>query len=385
MHRRIALFLSLALPGVIGVTGAGAGDLNPPSGPVGATDTALRETDPRTPINFTTAPGSPTATHRISSSGSYFLVDDVLAGEGQHAIEIAAPHVKIDLNGYSLIGAGLFTQNSMNGITRVDGTLAGSVTVTNGVIRQFDEIGVRLTADAIVLRDVVIAECGSTGASLSTPPAIVSRCLFLNNGGAGLSAGPAASVSHCVFSGNGFRGINVGSGSVVAHCSAWGNGGTGIDAGIGTLVQACVAYDNDGQGIEIANGSVIDCVARSNGINGILVEDFSGTQGYNGLMRGNTCERNGRIVDGAGIRIDGRTGSNAGTVVVGNAVLGNDIGIRVSSGPRTLVIQNFAFGNSGAGFDVTSLDTLGPVVNISGVQTLDNIANGGHPWANFEY
>lgn len=130
---------------------ARGGPLDPPPGPVAPSYQTLAEVDGRRPLNQTTAPGTPTAVHRITQSGSYFLTGDVVAGQNQNAIEIAATDVTIDLNGYALIGESLFTTDSFNGITRAPLTQSGVVTIRNGTIRGFDIAGVNFDGFADIL------------------------------------------------------------------------------------------------------------------------------------------------------------------------------------------------------------------------------------------
>ncbi len=75
---------------------AGAGDVDPPPGPVMPTMIRLDEIEPRTPISalpFT-----------INQCGSYFLTDCLTGVAGQNGITIDADDVTLDLNGFTLIG-----------------------------------------------------------------------------------------------------------------------------------------------------------------------------------------------------------------------------------------------------------------------------------------
>ena len=124
MPRRFPIVRLAPAFSIIGVCSAQVGSLAPPAGPVAPTDRALRATDTRIPINDETAPGSPSANHRITVSGHYFLTGDILAQNGKNAIEIAASGVTIDLNGYGLVGRGFFTTSSLSGVTRQAGSPA---------------------------------------------------------------------------------------------------------------------------------------------------------------------------------------------------------------------------------------------------------------------
>jgi len=358
-----------------------AGELDPPPGAVAPTDTALRQTDPRTPIDQSTAPATPTANHRISTSGSYFLTSDIAAEQNKSAIEIAAPYVTIDLNGFDIAGATLFTTDSVDGIRRVGGTLAGSVAITNGVIHDFDQTGVRLPDDAVRLADLTILQSGADNAFLGAD-AVVTRCQFLQSvSGDGLFVGEGSAVSGCVANGNADSGLVIDDGSTVVNCSARANGQTGVQGSTGVLIQSCSATANGRDGIAIANGSVLGCVSRLNGSHGIATRTINtSSSAFNALIRSNRCEDNGQtLADGAGIHAIGNF-----IVIDGNMVIGNDVGIREpGNDDGSLIIRNFAFDNSGLAYDIAPGNAFGPVIDTTGVGNLVGVTNGAHPWANF--
>ena len=66
--RRSAVILAMSVCAII-AHGAGAGDLNPPPGPVAPTMKPLDEIEPRTPVN--TLPAGVDSVHLIDQPGSY--------------------------------------------------------------------------------------------------------------------------------------------------------------------------------------------------------------------------------------------------------------------------------------------------------------------------
>ena len=162
---------------VCAVVMSNAGPLDPPGGPVTSTMRTLDEVSGRIPINQTNTPGNAGALFRITSSGSYYLTRDWTVGQDQTGIEIAAQDVTIDLNGRALIGEGLFTTQSGDGSNRASGSLAGSVTIRNGIIRGFDGAGVDFTdrADQLLIEGVTAIGC--TGGFLVTDYSVVRRCI----------------------------------------------------------------------------------------------------------------------------------------------------------------------------------------------------------------
>ena len=88
------------------VRAAKAGDLNPPAGPIQPTGRALKEVEPRTPVQSLS--GTPDYLYVISQPGSYYLTGDIVVPPNQHAILVtAAPgSVSIDMEGFAIRGGG---------------------------------------------------------------------------------------------------------------------------------------------------------------------------------------------------------------------------------------------------------------------------------------
>src|SRR5690242_8467064 len=81
---------------------AAAGPLNPPAGPVSPTGKTLTEIEPRTLVGPTTTPGDANAMYIISQPGSYALSGPIATSGGRAGIRIAANHVTLDLQGFTI-------------------------------------------------------------------------------------------------------------------------------------------------------------------------------------------------------------------------------------------------------------------------------------------
>jgi hypothetical protein len=136
---------------------ARAGELTPPPGPITPTGRPLTElydriarttvgvAEPRIPVQ--SLPGSPTACHVISASGSYYLTQNLAGAPGKNGIEVLADDVDIDLCGFHAVGP----MGSLFGIT----SERQNLTVYDGSLIGWDT-GVELErASRFILFDVV--------------------------------------------------------------------------------------------------------------------------------------------------------------------------------------------------------------------------------------
>jgi hypothetical protein len=171
----------------------------------------LDQVQPRTPIDSTHTPGDSSSQFIITTSGSYYLTANVSGTSSKNGIAIAADNVTLDLNGFSLLGAG--------------GSLAGAVVS-----------GTR--------QNIVIYNGTARGW-----------------GGNGIDAGNAsnAQLTQLQVSGNGAAGLVAGSSSIVRGCIASGNTGDGIRVtGMATRVEDNNCASNGGAGIRVdAPGNLV--------------------------------------------------------------------------------------------------------------------------------
>jgi len=194
----------------------------------------------------------------ISQSGSYRLASNLtLTASDATAIEITAPNVTIDLNGFSIIGPGVCNINAQGiaicpppgqgvgvqgGTDQIVGTR--SVTVRNGSVRGFSLNGIQLTGN------------GSS----------VERVAADGNFKAGFDVN--GSVTNSSATGNGFDGIRA---LVVRDSTSVRNRRFGIlIRSAGGAATGNISSFNGVEGISAANSRVIDNTVFSNLDTGIL-------------------------------------------------------------------------------------------------------------------
>jgi len=116
--------------------------------------------------------------YSISTQGSYRLTGNLTPPASTDAIDVTANHVTIDLNGFSIVGAG-GTGNGINGIS------AGALTVENGTIVQFaNGYGVYTGGNGIVRN--VHADSNATGIGCYASGCLISGNTVNGNGNTGV-------------------------------------------------------------------------------------------------------------------------------------------------------------------------------------------------------
>ena len=287
-----------------------AGDLNPPPGPIQATDRFI--------LNQATTPGP----HVIGVSGSYKLTSDISSGGGPgFVIQVVAADVTIDLNGFTIDGGGV-TANGIQVLNR-------DVTIRNGHVRNCAGEGVYSASDGTVVEEVAVrdsfegisvanggrvAECtvrDVLGDGIDvTFSCTVEDCTVVRSGLGGFGWGIVAREGSAVVgstvrdSRNGIQSFGSGTvdrcsvssvnddgfvgdgGAVFRGCSARFCPTAGFQLNQSTAIE-CSAYQNFGNGFQVNSNSVVDrCVANDNGGPGILVN------GDRNTITGNSCARN---------------------------------------------------------------------------------------------
>lgn len=145
-------------------------------------------------------PGFPVT---LTGNQSYVLTGSLDAGSSPGlflpaSLTAGTDNVTIDLNGFSLIGDG--SESTSSGISGI-GT---SIEIRNGTIRGFGDRG--------IFFDVF------------THGLVVENLRVLDNGNAGIEAGPFAVITDCYVSQNGGEGISVAVGAQVARNHVSSNG-----------------------------------------------------------------------------------------------------------------------------------------------------------------
>ncbi|MEO1130021.1 MAG: right-handed parallel beta-helix repeat-containing protein [Planctomycetota bacterium] len=361
MHKPLitTAFCAVLLTGVIV-----AGPLDPPAGPIASTNKTLGEIEPRRIINDVNTPGTLTARHRIGSSGTYYLIGDVTAGDGQRGIEIAASDVTLDLNGFTLEGSGLFSPTTLDGIG-IDGSRT-NITIRNGTIREFDGIGIDLKQVRLsVVEDVVIVGCGADGIDAG-PEAIITRCIA-EGCLQGISVGTGSLVERCISRANISSGFTVFVKGCFINCISTQNGSSGFSTN-GSILTGCIAQQNSDRGFSGNDSILRDCIAEENQSHGFAGESsYFGcssrinmgrgfTMNFGGLVDGCTAQFNGEEgiwVEDESVVVNSRCTSNglAGIRSVNNCRIernfcqGNAVGIELASSGN-IAIGNFCIDNT---------------------------------------
>ncbi len=360
-----------------------AGPLNPPAGPVAPSLKTLDQVEPRVPLGTDTTPGDADSVFKITASGSYYLTQNLSAQNAKHGIEIAAPRVTLDLNGFTLIGL-VFQGSSLDAITVSAGS-PDQIRIENGSIFFWGDRGIDAqTTNGLVLRDLFVRGCGSDGI-VAGFDSLIDNCVSEDNGGDGIRANERSFIDSCIASENDGTGINSIVRGKVSDCIGNRNLGYGILIGAGGRAESCVADLNTLSGFFVGGGAVaVGCVsvtnmehgfeggarasiysslAQTNQMDGISV-DFGSTVVGNrcvenvddGIIAGDNC-----FVDSNHLLFNGDIAAYAecGSFLIRNFAKGNPTGF---VGPNPLGCM---FGRSGIGAFESSVDAAsGPYANV---------------------
>jgi hypothetical protein len=322
-HRTSTLTATLFLALLSGW--AVAGLLNPPSGAIQGTMKPLTDVQPRTAINATNTPADASNVFVISQPGSYYLTGNVAVAAGKNGIKIAASHVTIDLNGFTIYGFA----GSQDGITTSNVFQMG-IKIKNGIVRTFGLDGIDLAGSAVtwpqsaVIEDIQSTDNADHGIRINDGQ--VRDCIVLKNGDKGL----VAIANHSTF----VRGI-----------TARDNSTGGIYAVL-ARIQDCVAEANGVTGIHVDNrGDVISCTSNGNSTgfyigSGSLRDSTAINNSAAGVYMTGLCENNSFRNEGAlgtiGIRING----TPRTIVKGNQIVGFATGVDAADS-NDLIVSNY--------------------------------------------
>ena len=294
------------------------------------------------PINSTNTPGSAGNHFTITASGSYYLTGNL--SEFNNAINgilIAADNVVIDLNGYTLFGAG----GNGAGIT-VSGN-RNNIAIRNGVIRNWGGGGVYAEfAFYGRYENLHLSSNGNGGGLIAGPNSVISKCVAAINGGTGIRGGLANVITACGSRSNTGNGFDAGSGSSLSDCAASSNNGIGFFLSSGSSITNSSASANHSYGISVADYSLVrHCTANTGDSDGIVLASYC-------LALANNCVAN----NGSGMRVTGNRNRIEGNNFAGNPTTG----LSVSSN-KNIIIANTASDNL-VNYNIVAGNSVGPVV-----------------------
>ncbi len=317
-----------------------------------ATMKSLNQVEPRTLIDSLPC--------YIGAPGSYYVSSPLFATNMTNGITISVGNVKVDLNGFPLIGR----TNGVHGIYIMPGCF--NVVIRNGVISEWTGFGI---------------------AGGSAPEMTITEVKVINNGWGGIYVGDNALIERCSVYNCGMEtsppnddGINAGQYSTIIDSKTRHNHGANIHVYKHGRVTGCTATDS-----VVANGIwaedyclIRDCTVSANNKQGIRVGSrcrvVDNICGENGLSGGPT----GYL---AGIAVEGTN-----SVVQNNIVSGNNMGIRII-GPGNLIIHNAASKNIPCGDIVAwppnmwNSNYVGKLTTFSG----GNEFSTNSSWSNFSF
>lgn len=210
----------------------------------------------RTPIS------APNTT--ITVSGSYYLTQNIVATGIEGGIVVAASGVTIDLNGFTIDGAGTTGAESY-GIKA--NTNVSNVTIKNGNIKNFYRAGVYawdIGNSGFLIQGLTVK---SNGRESSLGP---------DFSGIAITGKSRVIDSHSADNGgDGFVVTN----SVIARSTAAGNGYYGIFAGTGSVVTNNVVTDNQLGVVVNGRGVISGNTISGNAVGGIFLTQVSGSLG----------------------------------------------------------------------------------------------------------
>jgi hypothetical protein len=317
----------------------------------------------------------------ISTSGSYYLCDNLIGQADTDGITIVASNVTLDLNGFTLKGGG----GSMGeAITFPDSV--GNIRISNGHIDGWGDEGIN---------------------ALQATNSEFSNLSIVHNKGDGLKTGKQCIIRYCNASANGADGFEIGSGSIISHSSASQNGSDGIDSGIGSVVESCTSRENSRYGFNAgAESTMIQNTSSLNGLHGFSLG--SGTDVKNctssenqgdgfflesgGIANNNTARGN----EAYGFRwtndnyihhnaADSNSKSGFYTVFSDSRIEDNqstdnsEYGYEIGGFGGCLIIRNAGSGNTLNDYSINPGHAAGPVI------TAAQVAINTNPSANIKY
>jgi len=251
----------------------------------------------------------------IGADGKYVVTRDIFGTGAGPVIDILAPNVDIDLNGFTLTEpAGAFP------VINVPGIFVTHLTIRNGSL-NFGSLGIEapVPGDKIVIEDVKIEFPAATGIHVLDILSIAIRRVMIQGGAAtgilidGL-APQTAVIEDSVIRDVGGNGIEFMSGSItVLNNKLAGTGGAGPPGGAITLTAADSSL--------VSENTIV-----GSGTEGIFVSNTRGGKLFDNLVQSSVSH---------GIHLDP---GSAGILVLNNVATGNGFGL---PGGHGLFVEGF--------------------------------------------
>ena len=262
----------------------------------------------------------------ITEPGFYYITKNLSCVSGAHGITIESSDVTIDLMGFSLVGPG--GTGTYCGIYA--DTPGENLEVRNGIIREFQDSGIKVTSVIKGVRTLNIKAFsnGKHGIILYGASGIIKGNICMSNGTNGIQGGYSSTITGNSCYDNGNNGIDSKQGSTITGNTCHSNIRSGIDTSHECAVINNSCRENGNYGIYVGAGSsVIGNSSCSNTGYGIYALHGSSLQN-------NSCYSNGDD----GIR------AGVGSSVIGNSCYDNDDhGIYVQG--NSYVGQNTSYDN----------------------------------------
>lgn len=229
-----------------------AGPLLPPAGPIASTYKTLTEVEPRTVINSANTPGDANAVAVITSPGSYVLAGDLSASGGKDGVRIDSDNVRIDLRGFSIIGAS-GPSNFASGITT--STSRRNIVVRNGTVRNWGGYGIIGPVTLAHFEDLAVLDNKLGQLEVFNASDSIARNLRIRatSGEMNLQLGANSIIENCTVEG-GSSGIMITSGTV-SHCTVNAVSSVGIRSG-GGIISDCTVTGITSAG-SFNNGAIV--------------------------------------------------------------------------------------------------------------------------------
>jgi hypothetical protein len=219
----------------------------------------------------------------IATPGSYVLTSNLtVASNSETAIDVLVEGVTIDLNGFTIRGPVVCTDNGQSTTTCSpigigDGvrSFQSNTTVRNGIIRGMGNAGISLLGNGSRIDSLIAVSNGQRGINVGAS-STVEGSLAIRNGSFGFALGTNSVISQCSAVKNASDGIVTSFGGEISRNSSTLNG-DGIGAGRGSVVSDNSISDNLGTGVFCTSGCLVNGnMVSGNGNVGLSLQDPSG-------------------------------------------------------------------------------------------------------------